>query len=732
MKTTPSLLVLFPALLLAGSARAGENGAPLLGPAREPVRSPAPTLQEPPPPPAPDEEAKRRLAEVRQGLASADPAQRERAGEALLRIEHPLALETLLDAIPILQGAWKAPLARRVEDLSARFGSLPAEKTAALLEGQMKLLRSNVDSAMGAALIEALLRAGHPRAVELGDELVTLAAEPADALSLYLRYGGDDTLRSLARFATDSRARPSVRPEAVRLLGTWGWGPPRFAIRVEALLEAGREADLAAAAEASLARLFPGDAASLRAWHRRWNRRGAPREDPEIVRAEIEAMLGAEDVASVRSWIRPWNRPGFEWALETLRSLLLDPRASALRFDVVSLFGGIGSPRALDWLDELEAGLGPGETDLLAASTRNRARIAARAGGRIAIVEAERLAERLEALDRRVQLCAVEGLGLIGLPVAVDELIGLLGEGARETVALAAVEALGRMKAAGAVDAMLEGLASRIGRPGGPDFAIRVLEAVERMEARSPSVLNGLLPLLGHEDERVSLSALRLLGDVWRAEAAVAAIRRVHASADRSPAIRRKALETLSKYPPGPASEPLLEALAVRRDASENDPKAMAFHRIAVEHFRRTGTALPHWRETFLAIARDAGARPSGRITALEVLARPEMWDQAASRPLFLEALADESRNLIEEAGRGLRRHPSAEAVEGVIELFPDAIRGAGSLHDRMRYEVLLDLLGAARWKRPVVVPDFGPVRALWRLWWRRHKAYAEFPESDG
>ena len=314
--------------------------------------------------------------------------------------------------------------------------------------------------------------------------------------------------------------------------------------------------------------------------------------------------------------------------VEILNDRGTHPRA---RGEAAVALGEIGDPAAIP---ALVAAIDPAATERDAVELN---RHAADALGELRAREAVPALTRLTASpDGYTQVAAVDALGKIGDPAAVDTLVAIAtGERIEPFTAKKALLALGRIgdrKAAPAVMQML--FEERPGVSFFPEAAFAVVQIGSPMGPPLLAVLEGRDEKLAAwaQQHRVVPGALyaksaQLLGDVGGADAVPALVRKLSyqdADAGIATYVRVFAAESLGRLRARDAARPLAELAAREKDPDVRDRYCDALARIgdpvAIPPLRAAAAAAPSWdlREGPLVALSRLGGEPERKVVDAE------------------------------------------------------------------------------------------------------------------
>jgi HEAT repeat protein len=715
-------------------------------------RESGPNLQDPPR--ESPEALKKRLDRLQKMIEEGNGKGRSEAVEALLVVENPLAADALVTGLLLLPAEEKRRCARRLTVLGEAFpASKVPDQILAALKTIKKIARSNADTETCSVLFAFLLKSNREGTLPLLREFLKFVAPSRPLLELLLHVPGDGGIRSLSEIAGDSSPhRRILRQEAVRTLGFWGSGPPRYALRIPVLLKAlGAKTDLAREALQSLQRIAIFDGRHARDWKVWWKSRQTLGGDTSIVLEDMEeeyrrlrgvhllpkggreeADLNEIFASGVETWIWDWNTPAFRWALPVLHKVLADPRCRGARKTVMTNLGGIGDVASLLALRRAEKKIDRArERLLLTVCIRSMARAAAGAEETVRIQTGEHLAPYLDDLHEKIVSAASDAMGILAFKASTRKLVAIMKSPKRSIASRHAAEALGMMKAVDTLDEILAVHTECLETDGHASAALAcsALKALEWMNLPTPDVVRQLIPSLGVKNETICLEAVRLLGETWRREEAVPALRLLFDDAKRSVPLREKVLEALTFYPPGPATEILIEVLGRRFSPQERN--GQDFYRVARNHFRKSGTLRPEHRRHLLALVTGGDRELSGKAFGIRLLGRRGIWENESGAEALVPLVGHRDADLKIAVREVLSAHPSHKAMDLLIHALPDPPPTPEDWVTGEKHYIMGIFLIRAHRKKGFREPNFNWGRKRWITWWKRNGKYLEFPKEE-
>jgi len=266
--------------------------------------------------------------------------------------------------------------------------------------------------------------------------------------------------------------------------------------------------------------------------------------------------------------------------------------------------------------------------------------------GNIAIAP---LAEQLQSdsIDSNIKIRVVETMAAIKDEDAVKPLSDALQDGS-ESVRLAAVKALGRIKSAGIIPALMLALdnSSQQVREEASVVLQKELDSVGK--AGGSKVLNPIISALGDNNRNVRVVAARLLGEMKNPKATIPLIQALE---DPEADVREAAAEALKKIKDPKAIAPLVHAL-----------KSNNAH--VREYVVKTLGAFQDHRaiEPMMDVINDKD--PKVRTAVVEVLGDAK---DPRSADLLVKALSDFDEGVREKTAESLGKIGSRQAVDALL-----------------------------------------------------------------
>lgn len=474
---------------------------------------------------------------------------RREAAEALGEMSFPAATDSLIVFVRELTD--REARAEAVEGLGQK-GDDPRA-----VEALARVAREDVDRDIQREAVESLGETRSPEAQDLLREIMRTHPSPDvrdEALETITESSKPGEAVAFLEQVARTDPHPDLRREAVETLGEHAQGESAVAILVEVAM---KDADPDVQREAVETLGDIGTPAAVAALRR--IAEGHPNRDVrrEAIESLGETLPTDEAVASLARFARTLSDPD-------------------LQREAVESLGEIDHPAARDSLAALAQTLTGRD------ARREAIEVVAEA---LAPAEALTYLTRVARTDRDVdvQREAVESLGEIGHPAALDSLMALARTLPHTDARREAIETVGEM-------APSEAAARFLGEVARSDHNVDVQrEAVETLgDLRSPRALEELLDLLrDHPNADVRREAIETVGEAMPSDRALEVLVGV-ARTDANQDVQREVLETLEELKGGAGILALIEIArshpnramrieAIKTLAESDDPRAREF-----------------------------------------------------------------------------------------------------------------------------------------------------------
>lgn len=602
--------------------------------------------------------------------------------------------------------------------------------------------RKNASSELLGLYLRFLFEAGmKEEGLKMAEGALPQLEKPGFVFAALFDQGEKELIDVVGRFAVNRKNPPILRREAVEYLGRWWAGPPCFAARVPALIEAMEVRETAQEAQRALWKICLPTHQSSKRWRRWWEgMEDIADKDADIIWRSFEdayvrvsgSAKKKDGARRISEYIEPWNNEHFRWALPLLHRALLEFEDKELMGNLLYTLGKIGDPSSLDAVMKLR--------ELPRASTPDSMRQLAKALGSLAPEKSEQAGEALRKMfDSSMSLAVkreiIQSWGRIRYDT--DETVSLLVDVMKKRTGAprmtwAAAEALGEMKALKALPDMVQTFQAT----DDSDLKLHLLRAFRKMKVKTPEVRSIAIVSLESSDFRHQEAALELLSDI-QDEKAIPNIKRAFENTKNRHKTRLLALDALKSFPTEKVFDTFVQALRtrVKSQHARNDPLVNLAHVLndynqkAVDFFEKDGGAnlVPEMLDSLLDMLKDR--KSAGRLKAVGYVGHPRVFQDTAISVLISLLHPTEDDQIVQEAVKILIAHPSKDNFGTLVK----RLSGGHPKYAWIDYQIAYVLRSyvqqssLANPENPLESFDGGTDKRAWLGWWSRSRGRMQF-----